>query len=40
MILVAKQVEHAPIVFTQWWFWLGLIAIILVFRATLFKNKQ
>lgn len=40
MIILAKQVEHAPLVFTQWWFWVGLIVILIVFRVTIFKKEK
>jgi len=33
-----KQAEEIPIVFGQWWFWVGLFVLILFLKLVIFKK--
>jgi hypothetical protein len=33
-----EQAEEIPVVFGQWWFWVGLFAIILFLKLVIFKK--
>ena len=33
-----KQAEEIPIVFGQWWFWVGLFVVILFLKLVIFKK--
>jgi len=33
-----EQAEEIPIVFGQWWFWVGLFAVILFLKLVIFKK--
>jgi len=33
-----EQAEEIPVVFGQWWFWVGLFAVILFLKLVIFKK--
>jgi len=33
-----EQVEEIPVVFGQWWFWVGLFVVILFLKLVIFKK--
>lgn len=33
-----EQAEEIPVVFGQWWFWVGLFAIVLFLKLVIFKK--
>ena len=33
-----EQAEEIPIVFGQWWFWVGLFAVVLFLKLVIFKK--
>ena len=39
-VLEPIEHEHAPLVITQWWFWIGLILILLVLKVTIFRKEK
>ena len=33
-----EQAEEIPVVFGQWWFWVGLFAVVLFLKLVIFKK--